>query len=77
MIGRKSCLAGDIVGTFQFPELLKIGNRQSVQDAAGYTMFKKNWFNGVAMPAIVIKECNRNLTIQRQFNYNDYKNNLS
>nr|CDP79295.1 carboxynorspermidine decarboxylase [Bartonella schoenbuchensis]CDP79576.1 carboxynorspermidine decarboxylase [Bartonella schoenbuchensis] len=77
MVCGKSCLAGDIFGTFQFPELLKIGDRLSFQDAAGYTMVKKNWFNGVAMPAIVIKECNGNLTIQRQFNYNDYKNSLS
>lgn len=36
-------------------------------------MVKKNWFNGVTMPAIVIKECNGALTIQRQFSYNDYQ----
>ncbi|ENN90391.1 carboxynorspermidine decarboxylase [Bartonella bovis] len=77
MVCGKSCLAGDIFGTFQFPERLKIGDRLSFQDAAGYTMVKKNWFNGIVMPAIVIKECNGNLTIQRQFNYNDYKNSLS
>ncbi|ENN90125.1 carboxynorspermidine decarboxylase [Bartonella bovis] len=77
MVCGKSCLAGDIFGTFQFSERLKIGDRVSFQDAAGYTMVKKNWFNGIAMPAIVIKECNGNLTIQRQFNYNDYKNSLS
>ncbi|WP_455481958.1 carboxynorspermidine decarboxylase [Bartonella sp. B35(2025)] len=73
----KSCLAGDIFGTFYFPEPLKIGDKLSFQDAAGYTMVKKNWFNGIAMPAIVIKEHNGTLTIQRQFNYNDYQKSLS
>ncbi|WP_455474125.1 carboxynorspermidine decarboxylase [Bartonella sp. B30(2025)] len=77
MVCGKSCLAGDIFGTFLFPEPLKVGDRLSFQDAAGYTMVKKNWFNGVAMPAIVIKECNGALTIQRQFNYNDYQTSLS
>jgi hypothetical protein len=52
MICGKSCLAGDIFGEFRFPEPLKAGDRLSIQDAAGYTMVKKNWFNGVKMPAI-------------------------
>lgn len=77
MVCGKSCLAGDIFGTFKFPEPLKIGDRLSFQDAAGYTMVKKNWFNGVTMPSIVIKECDGTLTLQRQFSYNDYKNSLS
>ncbi|GAA5096381.1 carboxynorspermidine decarboxylase [Bartonella acomydis] len=77
MVCGKSCLAGDIFGTFHFPKPLKIGDRLSFQDAAGYTMVKKNWFNGVSMPAIVIKECDGTLTLQRQFNYNDYQTNLS
>ncbi|EJF79212.1 Diaminopimelate decarboxylase [Candidatus Bartonella washoeensis] len=77
MVCGKSCLAGDVFGTFQFPEPLKVGDRLSFQDAAGYTMVKKNWFNGVSMPAIVIKECSGALTIQRQFSYNDYQKSLS
>lgn len=77
MVCGKSCLAGDIFGTFQFQKPLKIGDRLSFQDAAGYTMVKKNWFNGVAMPAIVIKEFDGTLTLQRQFNYHDYQISLS
>ncbi|ALE03242.1 carboxynorspermidine decarboxylase [Bartonella ancashensis] len=77
MICGKSCLAGDIFGTFQFPHSLKIGDRLSFQDAAGYTMVKKNWFNGITMPSIVIKELDGTLTLQRQFSYNDYQSSLS
>lgn len=77
MVCGKSCLAGDIFGTFHFPEPLKVGDRLSFQDAAGYTMVKKNWFNGIAMPAIVIKEFDGTLTVQRQFSYNDYLKSLS
>lgn len=77
MVCGKSCLAGDIFGTFQFPEKLKIGDRLSVQDAAGYTMVKKNWFNGVNMPAIAIKELDGSIHVHREFNYEDYMNSLS
>src|SRR5690606_9852139 len=77
MICGKSCLAGDVFGTFRFPEPLKVGDRISVQDAAGYTMVKKNWFNGVAMPAIVIRESDGSLRTVREFGYADFASSLS
>jgi len=77
MICGKSCLAGDVFGTFRFDKPLQIGDRLSIEDAAGYTMVKKNWFNGVAMPAIAIKELDGTIHIQREFDYRDYKHSLS
>jgi carboxynorspermidine decarboxylase len=41
-IAGKSCLAGDVFGRYAFPKLLKVGDRIRFQDAAGYTMVKKN-----------------------------------
>jgi len=77
MICGKSCLAGDIFGTFRFPEPVKIGDRISILDAGGYTMVKKNWFNGVNMPAIVVKELDGSLRTVRSFDYEDYLTSLS
>ncbi|MFT4784085.1 MAG: carboxynorspermidine decarboxylase [Paracoccaceae bacterium] len=77
MICGKSCLAGDIYGEFDFPEKLHVGSRISIQDAAGYTMVKKNWFNGVRMPAIVIQEADGTQRIVRSFGYDDFKSSLS
>ncbi|WP_415183754.1 carboxynorspermidine decarboxylase [Phaeovulum sp.] len=73
----KSCLAGDIFGDARFAEPLAIGSRISVGDAAGYTMVKKNWFNGVAMPAIAIRELDGSIRLVRQFGYEDYASSLS
>ncbi|MFC2969815.1 carboxynorspermidine decarboxylase [Acidimangrovimonas pyrenivorans] len=73
----KSCLAGDIFGDARFPAPLKVGDRISVQDAAGYTMVKKNWFNGVKMPAIAIRELDGTVRPVRDFGYDDYKSSLS
>jgi carboxynorspermidine decarboxylase len=72
MICGKSCLAGDIFGEFNFPNPLNVGDRISIADAAGYTMVKKNWFNGVKMPSIVIRELDGSMTVAREFGYADY-----
>lgn len=77
MIAGKTCLAGDIFGEFRFPEPLKIGDRISIKDAAGYTMVKKNWFNGLEMPDIVVKQLNGQLEVVRAFSYVDYETSLS
>ncbi len=73
----KSCLAGDVFGEFAFPHELKVGDRLSIQDAAGYTMVKKNWFNGVKMPSIAIRELDGTEHLVREFTYNDFSSNLS
>lgn len=72
MICGKSCLAGDIFGTFRFPAALKTGDRISIDDAAGYTMVKKNWFNGVQMPAIAVRELDGTTRLVRGFGYADF-----
>ncbi len=72
----KSCLAGDVFGEFSFPEPLKVGDRLSIADAAGYTMVKKNWFNGVKMPSIAIRELDGSITLSREFGYADFVGNL-
>jgi carboxynorspermidine decarboxylase len=77
MICGKSCLAGDIFGTFRFPEPVKVGDRISIQDAAGYTMVKKNWFNGVRMPAIALREEDGSTRLVREFGYADFESALS
>ncbi len=72
MICGKSCLAGDIFGTFRFPDALKPGDRVSIDDAAGYTMVKKNWFNGVQMPAIAVRELDGSTRLVREFSYPEF-----
>lgn len=76
-IAGKTCLAGDIFGDARFEKPLSVGDRISIADAAGYTMVKKNWFNGVAMPAIAIREDDGTIRIVRSFSYQDYKSSLS
>jgi len=77
MIAGRTCLAGDLFGSYELEAPLKIGDEVRFADAAGYTMVKKNWFNGVAMPSIVVKRLNGTVELVRSFDYKDYLGNLS
>ena len=76
-IAGKSCLAGDIFGTACFDKPLRVGDTIQIADAAGYTMVKMNWFNGVRMPAIVVKRLDGSIELVKRFDYEDYKSSLS
>ncbi len=77
MVCGKSCLAGDVFGEFRFEQPLQVGDRLSIQDAAAYTMVKKNWFNGVRMPAIAVRELDGTVRLVREFGYADFAAALS
>jgi carboxynorspermidine decarboxylase len=77
MVCGKTCLAGDIFGEAAFAAPLQVGDRISIGDAGGYTMVKKNWFNGVHMPAIAVKEADGSVRVVREFSFDDYVNSLS
>lgn len=76
-IAGRSCLAGDVFGTYRFPHRLRPGSIVRIADAAGYSMVKKNWFNGLSMPSIMVKKLDGSLRVARRFDYTDFKNNLS
>jgi carboxynorspermidine decarboxylase len=77
MVAGCSCLAGDIFGTYSFKNRLKIGDSIRFFDAAGYTMVKKNWFNGLKMPSVVVKRLNGHIDVVRRFHYKDFVSSLS
>jgi len=77
MITGRSCLAGDIFGSYKFKSRLKIGSTIKFSDAAGYTMVKKNWFNGLTMPSIAVKRLNGKVEVVKRFGYKDFLNSLS
>ena len=77
MVAGRSCLAGDVFGTYKFKSRLKVGSIIKIADAAGYTMVKKNWFNGLKMPSIVVKRKDGSIDVIRRFKYKDFVESLS
>jgi len=77
IIAGRSCLAGDVFGQYSLKTRLKPGSVIRIADAAGYTMVKKNWFNGLPMPGIVVRRLNGAVDMVRSFGYKDYIASLS
>lgn len=77
MVAGRTCLAGDVFGEFTLAEPLRVGDQVRIADAGGYTMVKMNWFNGVAMPSIVVRRLDGTLEFVREFGYEDFKSSLS
>jgi len=67
-----SCLAGDCIGDYSFARPLRPGDRLVFEDMAHYTMVKTNTFNGINLPAIVLRQPDGTLTGVRRFGYADF-----
>jgi carboxynorspermidine decarboxylase len=73
-----TCLAGDVIGDYSFPEPLRVGQRLLFLDMGIYTLVKSNFFNGVRHPAICVYDATqRAVRVVRRFGYEDYKGRLS
>jgi carboxynorspermidine decarboxylase len=77
LIAGRTCLAGDVFGEHDLAMALRVGDEVRLADAAGYTMVKKSWFNGVTMPSIVVRRLDGTIELVREFGYEDYKGSLS
>jgi carboxynorspermidine decarboxylase len=71
-----SCLAGDCIGDYSFARPLRPGDRLVFEDMAHYTMVKTNTFNGINLPAIVLRQPDGTLTLVRRFGYDDFTSRL-
>lgn len=75
-LGGPTCLAGDVIGDYSFARPLKPGDRLTFGDMAIYTMVKNNTFNGMPLPAIVLRNAAGEYTLHKQFGYADFKERL-
>lgn len=75
-LGGPTCLAGDIIGDYSFDSPLQEGDRLIFEDMAIYSMVKNNTFNGMPLPAIVLKQRDGQYRLVRSFGYEDFKRRL-
>ena len=72
-----TCLAGDVIGYYSFPEKLKVGQKLIFLNMAIYTMVKNNTFNGVNLPSIAVMNKKNKIKVIKKFGYKDFKGRLS
>ncbi len=71
-----TCLAGDIIGDYQFSREINAGDRLVFEDMAIYSMVKNNTFNGIPLPDIVIMDSDGECKVWKHFGYEDFKGRL-
>lgn len=76
-LGGPTCLAGDVIGDYSFPQPLKIGDKLIFCDMAIYSMVKNNTFNGINLPSIYLNSLDNEIKLIRKFGYEDFKHRLS
>ena len=68
-----TCLAGDIIGDYEFDHEINIGDKLVFEDMAIYSMVKNNTFNGIPLPDIALMYTNNDCKIIKHFGYEDFK----
>lgn len=77
-MGGMTCLAGDVLPGFSFPQPLQPGQRLVFADMAHYTMVKTTTFNGVHHPDIAVYDPGKKeYRVVRRFRYEDFRDKLS
>ncbi|NJM93355.1 MAG: carboxynorspermidine decarboxylase [Cytophagales bacterium] len=75
-LGGMTCLAGDYVGDYYFPNGLKEGDLVVFDDMIHYTMVKTTTFNGVNLPNIGIWKEDNTFELLKSFGYESFKDRL-
>lgn len=76
-IAGRTCLAGDVFGEYSLAAPLQVGDEVRFADAAGYSMVKTSWFNGIPKPSIVVRRLDGTVDVVREFTYADFESDLS
>ncbi len=71
-----TCLAGDVIGTYNFGYKLSEGDTLVFGDMAIYTTCKNNTFNGMPLPDICCLHENGDIETLVSFGYEDFKERL-
>lgn len=76
-LGGPTCLAGDVIGTYRFPQAPRIGDRLLFLDVGYYTMVKATTFNGTPLPALALWDSRSDtVDLVRRFGYEAFENRL-
>ena len=66
------------MGDYSFDQPLEIGQRLMFDDMSHYTMVKTSTFNGIGLPSLALWNSETDeVTIVKQFGYQDFKQRLS
>ncbi|MDX1739303.1 MAG: carboxynorspermidine decarboxylase, partial [Alphaproteobacteria bacterium] len=72
ILGGNTCLSGDVIGDYSFPQELKVGDTLTFIDQTAYTLVQCHHFNGVAQPDLIVLDTKGNIKLERKDSYERY-----
>ncbi len=72
VLGGKTCMTGDVIGSYSFDEKLKPGDRLIFEDMAQYSFVKNNTFNGAPLPDLGVLWEDGRYELIKSFGYEDF-----
>ena len=73
ILAGKTCMTGDIIGEYSFPEPLQVGSRVVFTDMMQYSFVKNTTFNGTPRPDLAILDEDGSYRVVRSFGYEDFR----
>jgi carboxynorspermidine decarboxylase len=76
ILAGNTCMTGDIIGEYSFPNPLKPGDKLVFGDMLQYSFVKNNTFNGTPLPDLALLHEDGSYEVVRRFGYDDFKGRL-
>jgi carboxynorspermidine decarboxylase len=72
-LGGKTCMTGDVIGTYSFDKPLMPGDRLIFTDQMHYSFVKTNTFNGSPLANLAIRHEDGQIEMVSNFGYEDFR----
>jgi carboxynorspermidine decarboxylase len=76
ILGGKTCMTGDVIGTYSFDQPLKPGDRLVFTDMMQYSFVKNTTFNGAPLPDLAMLEEDGTYRVVKRFGYQQFRERL-
>ncbi len=72
ILGAVSCLAGDVIGQYEFDRPLVVGDTVEIGGMGCYSFAQQSWFNGIRHPDLVVISQEKGEKVAVSWSFNDY-----
>ncbi len=76
VLGGKTCMTGDVIGTYSFDRPLEVGDRLVFTDMMQYSFVKNTTFNGTPLPDLAVLEEDGRYRVLRSYGYDEFRRRL-
>lgn len=76
ILGGKTCMTGDVIGTYSFDQSLKPGDRIIFTDMMQYSFVKNTTFNGTPLPDLAMLNEDGSYRVVRSYGYRQFRERL-